>query len=127
MENKYKINYRAEHKNRGLCTECLQKALQNHSLCEYHLQSLKIRSARYRRNKALRNECRWCTNKIVPGRVLCKACAVVSSKMSKNQRVLRLAEKRCLSCGKPLNIDCDSDRRCFNCSCHLYKQKRRKP
>ena len=90
---------RAAQRAAGLCTECDNPRLPEHSVCERHFEMRRKRLEEYNRKRKARKLC-FCGAPAKPGRDRCPACLALETKRQVERYTRRREAGLCLICGR---------------------------
>lgn len=79
----------ARRKQRGLCVQCGVRARPGTSLCEAH----HARVQQYRQRRITSGGCAYCANVAIPGKTLCRRCAVARQKTAAEKHAAGLCKQ----------------------------------
>jgi len=119
--SRYRLKWRQEHKEKGLCLYCSSPALGGHVSCEKHLKANRISGLKHYAKCKMAFRCVVCGKPHgKPGYYcLCEKCLEKNRKYKKTKRDEWRKAGRCITCGRPLEPEADENYKSCS-SCRTY-------
>ena len=112
--NKWKKEWRENHKKLGLCIYCNEKAINGEVKCQKHKEKNNKATRKMRGKRKMLGLCLYCGKKIDRAGVRCICCAEKANHSSASTRKKWVQNGRCLRCGANL-CEFDSTITCNDC------------